>query len=73
MRNRLIVEFVTMALAGVLLSIPAVPSIAQNARPDRVVRPVPRWPDGRVDLNSPLGEKGLWGGRRAISGQPEEL
>ncbi len=25
-------------------------------------KPAPRWPDGRVDLNSPVGVKGLWGG-----------
>jgi hypothetical protein len=25
-------------------------------------KPTPRWPDGRVDLNSPVGVKGVWGG-----------
>jgi hypothetical protein len=32
--------------------------------------PTPRWPDGRVNLNAPIGQKGLWtgnGGRLAIN------
>lgn len=31
----------------------------QNAKP-KVVRPVPRWPDGRVNLATVPGEKGHW-------------
>jgi hypothetical protein len=69
--HRLILAFLTLALAGVLLSILTVSSIAQNARPDRAVRPVPRWPDGRVDLNSPAGEKGLWGGGGRLAVNPK--
>src|SRR5262249_61122226 len=37
------------------------PTLAQN--PQRATtppRPVPRWPDGRVNLGAPLGETGLW-------------
>ena len=37
------------------------PALAQN--PQRATtppRPVPRWPDGRVNLGAPLGETGLW-------------
>src|SRR5215831_11655689 len=49
----------------------AVPSTAQNARPNRVVRPTPRWPDGRVNLNSPPGEKGLWGGGGRLAVNPK--
>jgi hypothetical protein len=56
-RNRMIFAFVTLALA--------LPSIAQNTRP------IPRWPDGRVDLNSPAGEKGLWGGGGRLAVNPK--
>jgi hypothetical protein len=43
----------------------------QAARPANVApRPVPRWPDGRPDLNSPPGEKGLWGGSGRLAVNP---
>lgn len=69
MRNRLIVVFVTAVIAGVLLPLSGVPTTAQNARTVIAVRPAPRWPDGRVRLNMPPGEKGLWagGGRLAVN------
>jgi hypothetical protein len=38
---------------------------------DRPVRPVPRWPDGHVNLNSPPGEKGLWGGSGRLAINPK--
>src|SRR5688572_17874914 len=34
------------------------------------VQPAPRWPDGRINFNSPPGEPGLWtgnGGRLAVN------
>jgi len=42
----------------------------RGARADAPPMPTPRWPDGRVNLNSPPGQKGLWagnGGRLAIN------
>src|SRR5262245_42504994 len=41
--------------------------LPQNQRP---VRETPRWPDGRVNLNSPPGEKGLWGGSGRLAVNP---
>jgi len=67
--KRLIVVFATIIVAPVLLSLAAVPAI-QNARPARPVRPVPRWPDGRVNLNSPPDQKGLWGGGGRLAVNP---
>ena len=57
-------------IAALVLPLFAVSSIAQDARPNRVVRPAPRWPDGRVNLNSPPGEKGLWGGGGRLAINP---
>jgi len=49
-----ILNLLTLALA---LS----PALAQNTqRATTPPRPVPRWPDGRVNLGAPLGETGLW-------------
>jgi len=42
----------------------------QNARGTRVPRPAPRWPNGRIDLNSPPGEPGLWGGSGRLAVNP---
>jgi len=42
--------------------------LPQNQRPP--VRETPRWPDGRVNLNSPPGEKGLWGGSGRLAVNP---
>src|SRR5262249_6434285 len=44
------------------------PQAARPANPSP--RPVPRWPDGRVNLNSPPGEKGLWGGSGRLAVNP---
>jgi hypothetical protein len=65
-QSRLIVAFVA------LLSLSAVPLVAQNAAPKAAARPAgpaPRWPDGRLNLGAPPGEKGVWqgDGRLAIN------
>src|SRR5262245_55912719 len=60
-----------LLLICVLLPLTAVMSMSQNPRQDRAVRPAPRWPDGRVDLNSPAGEKGLWGGGGRLAINPK--
>jgi hypothetical protein len=52
MRKR---SIVTMAGAYVWLSLLAGTSFGQ-----KVVRPTPRWPDGRVNLATAPGEKGHW-------------
>jgi len=60
-QNRLMVGFLILSLA-------AVPAIGQNAaRPP--AGPAPHWPDGRLNLGAPPGEKGLWqgDGRLAIN------
>jgi hypothetical protein len=61
--KRLILTFVVAVLA-------VASSIAQDARNDRQARLAPRWPDGRVNLNSPAGEKGLWGGSARLAVNP---
>jgi hypothetical protein len=43
---------------------------AQDGRGAQPVRPAPRWPDGRVNLNSPPGEGGLWGGSGRLAVNP---
>ena len=32
----------------------------QGARPAPPPAPAPRWPDGRINLGAPAGEKGVW-------------
>ena len=53
-------------LAVLLLStICASPLLAQRGRgavEDAAVRPAPRWPDGRIRLDAPPGETGIWYG-----------
>ena len=60
MRNRWIIALVTVGLA-------ALSSLQVGAQGPR---PTPRWPDGRVNLNSPPGEKGLWGGSGRLAINP---
>ncbi|PYS38795.1 MAG: hypothetical protein DMG14_16345 [Acidobacteria bacterium] len=67
---RSIVAFAIIVTAGGLLLLDRVTSMSQDAGPQRAVRPVPRWPDGRVNLNSPPGEKGLWGGSGRLAVNP---
>ena len=46
-------------------------AVAQSQAPPRPpARPTPRWPDGRVNLNAPAGEKGLWGGSGRLAVNP---
>jgi len=54
---RFVILFFAAALTNVLSPTPAV---SQDAQPEAAVRPAPRWPDGRVDLGPPAGEKGHW-------------
>src|SRR4051812_14655036 len=62
--------FLTILAAFALVPEVAELAIAQQARGDRVVRPAPRWPDGRISLNSPPGETGLWGGSGRLAVNP---
>ena len=56
---------------NLLLAVLIMAALAQNAAPPaRPARPAPRWPDGRVSLNSPPGEKGLWGGSGRLAVNP---
>jgi|SRR5688572_4511943 len=67
------VRFIVTALTAVILALGAItPALAQGqgrggaAGPGRgggakpAPAPTPRWPDGRVNLGAPLGEKGVW-------------
>jgi hypothetical protein len=57
--------------AGVLCSLPAMPSIAQNAgRGATAAQPAPRGPDGRVLLGPRPGEKGVWQGDGRLANNP---
>jgi len=57
-------------IAVALLSVLSISTIAQDARPAGASRPAPRWPDGRVRLSAPAGEKGLWGGSGRLAINP---
>src|SRR2546427_10056403 len=70
-RSRLIVAVIAILTASALLSLVAMSAIVQDARQVRAARPVPRWPDGKVNLNSPPGEKGLWGGSGRLAINPK--
>jgi len=65
MRYRWIALFVALACAA--------PALAQRGRggePAAPPKPTPHWPDGRVNLNAPPGEPGIWvgnGGRLAVN------
>src|SRR5688572_27406301 len=57
-------------LAGIMIAAIAFPLIAQDAQPPRPARPAPRWPDGKIRLSWPAGEKGLWGGGGRLAVNP---
>ena len=63
MIKRLTISFLTALL---FISVAGLPSFAQNrgGRGQRGTpeppKPAPRWPDGRINLGPPPGEKGLW-------------
>jgi len=67
--------FATFAVGVALLGLPVpAPLFAQNARQAAQApsRPTPRWPDGRMNLGAPPGEKGFWlPNGRPILAQPE--
>lgn len=45
--------------------------VAAQDSAGKPIRPAPRWPDGRINLNSPPGEKGLWGGSGRLAINPK--
>jgi hypothetical protein len=57
----------------ILVFLVVMPVLGQRGRggaPAGPAKPTPRWPDGRVNLNSPPGQPGLWsgnGGRLAVN------
>src|SRR5262244_675132 len=59
MRTQFLLIVVFMALLCL-----AIPSAAQNPQRGQQppAAPAPRWPDGRVNLGAPPGEKGIWQG-----------
>ena len=63
---------IRLSLVRVLVSVLLLiaPVAGQNARGNRPSRPAPRWPDGRINLNSPPGEPGLWGGSGRLAINP---
>ena len=69
-QRRGVIIFVQFVLAMILSSLFIVPVASQNARGNRPARPAPRWPDGRINLNSPPGETGLWGGSGRLAINP---
>jgi hypothetical protein len=54
----------------ITFSVPVGRSFAQTAQRGGTVRPTPRWPDGRVNLGAPPGEKGIWGGSGRLAVNP---
>ena len=57
-------------IAGALFSVLSISSLAQDSRQAGETRPVPRWPNGRVRLSAPAGQKGLWGGSGRLAINP---
>jgi hypothetical protein len=63
-------RFATILLALLLSAAPALAQAGGRGAAGGPPRPAPRWPDGRVNFNSPPGEPGLWtgnGGRLAVN------
>jgi hypothetical protein len=59
-----------IAIAGFWILSVSLAAEAQGRGGGSPPRPAPRWPDGRVNFNSPPGEPGLWtgnGGRLAVN------
>jgi hypothetical protein len=68
MHHRTMARMMALLLALLVVT----PGFAQRGRggPATPAKPTPRWSDGRVNLNSPSGEPGLWtgnGGRLAVN------
>jgi len=58
---------------GVALSLPLAATYAQAPAPAaarRPAKPVPRWPDGTVNLGAPPGETGKWEGNDPLATDP---
>lgn len=53
--------------AGLALCLVAFPAGTQTSRESK---PVPRWPDGRVNLGAPPGEAGFWEGSGRLTVNP---
>ena len=66
MKSRFLEVIVTLLAVSMFLPVGTL-SFAQNARP---AGPAPRWPDGRVNLNAPPGQKGIWGGSGRLAVNP---
>lgn len=63
MRHRFMVLLVVVAAVAQAMLLLAASSLEQRGRggaPMPPAAPTPRWPDGRVNLGPPPGEKGLW-------------
>lgn len=75
-RHRFCAAFVAM-IGLMLLPVLSEPSFAQRRGASALSgRPAPRFPDGRVNLGSPPGEKGLWvavDNRLVIPELPEDI
>lgn len=72
------VVFVLILAAEVISSLAAVESMAQNAPPPNrnaaaaaPAKPTPRWPDGRPNLGTGPGEKGVWQGDGRLAINPK--
>src|SRR6185436_6529410 len=50
---------VTGLTAALLIALTTISPLAQQRRPAES-GPAPRWPDGRINLGAPPGEKGVW-------------
>jgi len=81
-RNRFIFVSTRMAAACALVSLFAVPLLAQDdeapapaprgaRRPAGPPKPTPRWPDGTVNFGAPPGEKGNWDGGGLLASNPK--
>lgn len=65
MRHRVVILFLAL-----LVCVPALAQRGRGGAPAAPPKPTPRWPDGRVNFNSPPGQPGLWsgnGGRLAVN------
>ena len=80
MRNRFILASLRMAAACALVSLCAVPLLAQDdeapaprgaRRPAGPPKPTPRWPDGTVNFGAPPGQKGNWDGGGLLATNPK--
>ncbi len=57
-------------LAGVFLTLLVATAAEAQGRGGRPPRPVPRWPDGTINLGAPPGEAGKWEGAEPLATDP---